>query len=533
MPLLHTWSLAVEEQFYIALPIFLVIIHRLHLSAKWIMALGVVACFAVGWWLSLNKPSFAYYLLPARAWELGVGALLAVGCFPDIRSRALREAFSGAGLLLIVASLFLIRSDMPFPGWVALAPCIGAALVIHSGGKTWVGRHIFASKPMVWVGLLSYSLYLWHWPVLASFRAMTASVQLTFGLACVAICLTFVLAWGSWRYIERPFRNRTGFPVRKAYGLLASGAVAIAIVALMSINTGGFPGRLDNGAMNALAASRDVDHLRDACRWSGKIAEDCMFGSVGEPVVYAIIGDSHAAALRPAIEHSGVIRGRGTLIWEPGCPLLLGSRMLQAPDERCRSLKSSVLEELDANPTIRTVILGGRWPYQLTGWRPEIGGSYRAWQTDAESTEKSVAENERVFERSLRRTLVELQRRAINVLVLGSVPEPGFDVPRITALALMHGASVPGAIERRVVESRAGVTDTVVAKVVSEFPNATFVPLWDMFCPGDWCSIERDGHPLYYDDDHISVYAATHVVAPVLRSRVQSLHCCQLGHVTQ
>ncbi|SMP00149.1 Peptidoglycan/LPS O-acetylase OafA/YrhL, contains acyltransferase and SGNH-hydrolase domains [Thalassovita litoralis] len=243
-PLLHTWSLAVEEQFYLIFPIVLIVFWKLRLRIGMVLVLGALATFAIGLWLSFNKPSVAYYLLPARAWELLVGAVIASGVFPPVKTPALREALSATGLGMILLSIFTIRSDMIFPGWVALLPCLGAAVVIHTGGQSWVANRILAARPMVFVGLLSYSLYLWHWPILALLRVRSGSIHLDPTPAIGAVILTFLFAWLSWRYVESPFRNRKTMTSKRMAAYLGGASVAVLGLAGLSIMMSGFPQRL-------------------------------------------------------------------------------------------------------------------------------------------------------------------------------------------------------------------------------------------------------------------------------------------------
>lgn len=179
LPLLHTWSLGVEEQFYLIFPLGMVLLHRLKLNPPMVIAVAIAPLFAVGVYLSYTMPAVSFYLLPARAWELLIGAVLALGIVPKVHNRSLREAMGIGGLSIIGLAIFMIDPQMRFPGFVALAPCIGAAALIHSGHVPTVASRLLSVRPMVFVGLISYSLYLWHWPLLAFTKMRFAAQHLT------------------------------------------------------------------------------------------------------------------------------------------------------------------------------------------------------------------------------------------------------------------------------------------------------------------------------------------------------------------
>lgn len=518
LPLLHTWSLAVEEQFYLLFPPVLLIITRLRWDVRRAVLIGTLLAFAGSLWLSANKPSVAYFLLPARAWELGLGAVLAAGVVPPLRGAVLRELAPVAGLGAIMVSLLTIRSNMAFPGWVALAPCLGSALIIHAGGRSWLANNVLAARPVVFVGLLSYSLYLWHWPILAAIRVYTASVHLAPMLAVAAVPLIFFVSWLSWRYVERPFRSRTAMPWARMARMLGGGsAVALALSAL-SIVMLGFPGRLTESARLALAAASDIDPLRVPCQDGTRTAQ-CRFGSPGLEITYAVIGDSHAAAIRPAVEASGIMGvAAGTLYWKPACPFLDGAVMPDHPEHAaCTEYKDRMWREIERSPNLRTIVLAGRWPYQILGTEPESGGSNRTLMVDAQSAVISQEESRRAFARSLTRTIDRLQKLGRKVIVIGSVPEPGFDVPHNVATALHLGREAASGIRRDAVEERLTVADNLVQSVVSRHPQARFLPIWEAICGRTDCPIERGGVPIYYDDDHLSYKGAVEVVGPALR----------------
>jgi peptidoglycan/LPS O-acetylase OafA/YrhL len=207
-PILHTWSLAVEEQFYIGLPLLLILIFSY--ARRWlkpILWIAAITSFAVCIKVQGYHPTAVFYLSPFRAWELLVGSLLAINANHQIRDNLVRELIAWLGLVLLISSIVLIRSGVDFPGWQASIPVLGTALILHAGsaGTTQVGA-LLSIRPMIWVGLISFSLYLWHWPVLVFMRYLNALEPLK-EFAWVGLIISFGLSALSYRYIETPFRN--------------------------------------------------------------------------------------------------------------------------------------------------------------------------------------------------------------------------------------------------------------------------------------------------------------------------------------
>ena len=209
-PLLHTWSLAVEEQFYILFPLFLLLLKRFFpRRLKAAIVLVAAASFLVSVWTVHTSPTAAFYLPATRAWELLFGAMLSVDLFPPVHSTVGRNLLSAVGLLAILVCGFTYTSRVPFPGAAALVPCLGAAFIIAAGqtGTSLVGR-LLSLKPVVFIGLISYSLYLWHWPIilfqhLSMHQPRDASNHTIKGTILI---VSLVIATVSWRFIETPFR---------------------------------------------------------------------------------------------------------------------------------------------------------------------------------------------------------------------------------------------------------------------------------------------------------------------------------------
>ncbi|MGH6958825.1 MAG: acyltransferase family protein, partial [Caulobacteraceae bacterium] len=245
-PLLHTWSLSVEEQFYIFAPLTLFLVAR-YFRKRWVLVLAPVALASLALSIVATRigPTANFFLLPTRAWELILGALLALGDPPSLKASWAREVLAALGLALIAYAIFAYSPATPFPGLAALPPCLGAAMLIYvgaSGGS--LATRFLALPPMVAVGLISYSLYLVHWPIV-SFLTYWQLRAPGPDEAPAILAVSLALAALSWRFVEQPFRNRSLFhPSRRA--LLGAGLATMAFAAglgLLGVATGGFPGR--------------------------------------------------------------------------------------------------------------------------------------------------------------------------------------------------------------------------------------------------------------------------------------------------
>jgi peptidoglycan/LPS O-acetylase OafA/YrhL len=328
-PLLHLWSLAIEEQFYIVWPLILFGANALKLRYLPVVITIAVVSFAINIATAHSDPTLAFYSTLSRAWELMLGAVLACPIQRRfVPNDANRDAASIAGLTLIVAGLLLIKTSMPYPGWAALLPTVGTVLAISAGEDSIANRYILSTKPMVWIGLISYPLYLWHWPALLLFQTWsshfsTGSYEKPIAKA-LTLCGLAAASWLTFRYIEVPFRfGRIRKPRYATLLLLMMGATAA--LAGSALETGWSPYRLSPYQSKTLSLLTKVSDLKDMDKLYGErpcfkyhesdtaalfLNNKCFeITHPGRKSVF-LIGDSHSASLslglRPLLEHANI-----------------------------------------------------------------------------------------------------------------------------------------------------------------------------------------------------------------------------------
>jgi peptidoglycan/LPS O-acetylase OafA/YrhL len=521
LPLLHTWSLAVEEQYYIVFPILMgALWRRLRRSTILVLSLAMAVSFGVAVYGSHQTPSAAFYLLPHRAWELLLGAVLAlVGRIPWLENRSLREACAAAGVAMLVAALVLIDSQTVFPGTSALAPCLGAALVLTAGahGRSTVGA-MLSTKPMVAVGLISYSLYLWHWPIFVFMRLVSATNPLPVWSACLGIAASVVIATACWRYVERPFRDVHVGTRMQVFAFAVGASYAAIGVGTLIQGMDGARWRFNPATLAYADATNDYAPLRGFCK-SATFEVGCQFGGrLGDAPTYAIWGDSHALALAPAVELAMGPQTRGVLHQAGACAPLLGAqrhKVLLSQGE-CYIYNTDVAARLTARDSpIETVFLAARWALWMEGTTPIQGDSVFTAISDQASLERSREENRRVFLRGLQRTVTALRSAGKTVILVGPIPEYSLEVPTLLALSTRWSVSTPRGVSAIAYRGRNAFVVPALTRVAAGL-DAHFIDLGPLFCSQLECLIVHGGKSLYTDADHLSLHGARSLVGPYL-----------------
>lgn len=509
-PLLHTWSLAVEEQYYIFFPLLLLLIARCGARRyfTWLLGLGALsflACVVI----TRIDASAAFYLIPTRAWELFIGSVLSLGVFPVPAARSTREISSVLGAALIVWAVCLYTSETVFPGIAAALPTLGSALIIYAGtGGSSIVSRILCLRPLVFVGLVSYSLYLWHWPVIVFAKLYLIEPPDAVERALIVMA-SLALAVLSWRWVEAPFRTkkvlaRTG-PMLGAAGATLTVLLCSGLALWMS---GGLPHRASTRVVGD--ADPSWDHwgaCEDALDRRGSLRDLCDLGASRDEPSFVLWGDSHARALAAGVSLSAAGHGvRGKFIASPACPPLLG---VDRPGRTsCSQFNQSVLRMLSRAPEIKTVVLGARWALSAEGKRYAHESGTDVTLVDLEAADTARLPNYVVFETGLARTIDALHRLGKQVVLVGTIPEVGYDVPSAYMVAQVTGRDANAIVSPALADYRVRTRHVaaVFARVARRTP-VSFVDPSRYLCTSR-CLVVRAGRPMYRDDDHLSTYGS-------------------------
>jgi len=515
-PLLHLWSLAVEEQFYLVWPLLIagLSLRRIRRFRPGLMLLLAAASLGFAAWLvGRGAVSEAFYYLPGRAWEFLCGGLLAVGLCKPPRSGLAANGSAIAGVLMIAASLVLLNSETPFPGLAALAPCIGAALVIWSGqGAAPMASAWLRSPPMVGLGRVSYSLYLWHWPILVLARQVVQqplAPWLTLALMLVALGLAIL----TWRFIEQPWRESR--PRWSHLGLAIAAAALLFAVGLAELLSNGFPGRISNGVV---LEETDINPMRASCLLWGPAPRalapppDCIAGTAKGAGTVLVWGDSHADAIAPGV--LAWARAHGLQLRQAtraGCAPLLDTRVVtsgQGDDPACARFNTAVLRTIATEPNIRLVVLSARWPLYLNAL-PRM-----AYYDPAMHIEDASGPRGRVYPlgAALDHTLdaIAASGSKARIVVVGAVPELPFSVPACVAQAKRFRLDEKRCEQAPSTDTlaRADLADRQIeAALAARSAVGSIFPARQL-CTASACTTVMGGDMLYYDADHLSASGA-------------------------
>ena len=434
-PLLHTWSLAVEEQFYLLFPLLLWALRKVPARITFaLLALAALASFATCEYAAYHFQTANFYLAPGRAWELLAGSL----CVFAGRHRGLpsNSLLAASGLALIVGSILLLDGTVPFPSHFALLPVGGAVLVIlFAGSDRGVGRWL-SSAPLVGIGLISYSLYLWHQPLFVFARlAVDAPPPQWVMLALSALAV--VLAWASWRFVEQPFRKNGGAgEARRSMAIAVVATALLTACAGVAVASQGWFGRAPNhdpAVARFVAAASEKPPAIPGCPFDANgFAAPCRAVATAlQRRTVALFGDSHAKALEPAFAAAAKAMNAGLVYGSNGgCPGLIGGYVINGnvEPEVCRRLAQDELSTARRDG-VRMVYLASRWTLYTDGDPLHPGPRYLL-STTPHPFRPNRADSRAAMAQLLRRTVDAYRAAGIEVVIVGQVPQQGFMLDR-------------------------------------------------------------------------------------------------------
>lgn len=500
-PLLHTWSLGIEEQFYILFPLFMLFSQRLR-DKKIIywMALFFILSFLISVSpLGINNPTANFFLPITRFWELLAGSILAISV-KNIKHKNIlfNNVLSLLGLTLIIIPIFLLDKYSIFPGYNALYPVLGTVLIIYSSDhkeKTHIAN-ILSIQPIRYIGLISYSMYLWHWPIIALSKNIIIG-DFTFYIKMAILLLVSLLSVLTYHFIEQPFRKNYTL---KTFLQLKSGFLsllilfAVASFILIYVNAT-YKKNIPNNTTiidNSIGCFTQSETLESTKR--------CSFGNKDSDKIFVLYGDSHAGVMIPVFEKLAIEHNyRGIMLPLTGCPPLFNVYRLDNDKiaKRCKGVYSDNMEEfLEFNKdSIDNVFLVSRWALYEKGWI--VNGRLQPmahFLSDSKTKSKNASDSAKVLERGLIRTVNKISKKLnIKTTILAQVPELPVNI---------NYPNTKNTTKKEYIEQKLFVDNILNTFKDNDLVNV--IDPIDIFCPGNICNMYENNIKLYIDDNHVS-----------------------------
>jgi peptidoglycan/LPS O-acetylase OafA/YrhL len=485
-PLVHTWSLAVEEQFYVVWPLMLMVLIHLIKSpnrTRWLLIFVTVSAFVTAHALALNPSTqkSAFYLMPTRFGEFLIGCILAMNVSRVAEYKAQLKSFlATTGICILFVSFIFVDEDSVFPGALAFLVCIGTALIIGAsaqaqGEPSSLTYKLLSSAPLRYIGKISFSLYLAHWPVLAVARYITQSYELRPGMLVVVIGMTFLLAHLTWKYIETPFRKTNFTFLKSAFAFYALPSFIVACITLYSLTTNGVPSRFNKTDQHFKVASDDicVTYIR----------EDCQIGMPSATATFLLTGDSHGSFYSSFLDALGRSQGFSLdAISANDCAGIFTRSVFNKSGNTlsaCSKLKAHLMTQQQED-NYSGFIYAERWEARL-------------YKSDNYLDE-------------LIANLDYLEKRGKKVFLLLQVPKYSCDPNRVLLLEQKIGVDSDCTLKS---ETKVQKANQKLVSLAKQYTNVSTLSVNDFFCQKGQCSTLLDGQIAYADDDHLSLFGTS------------------------
>lgn len=527
-PLVHAWSLGVEEQFYFVFPLLLVAAHKW--CKKYIFSLMVFGA-VISLLICQNQITYddraAFYLLPGRFWELLIGSLISVGLYQKKIILKSNILLSLVGIFLIFYSFFGYDSATIFPGFAAIPPTLGTALILlYAPDKSLIGA-ILSNRYLAFIGLISYSAYLWHQPIFAFAKLSSLtplnSQQIVFAIICV-----FSLAAVSYLFIELPFRNKIVISTKFFSITLAIGFSILLIFSYFGRVTNGFENRYAGFQLDKEEFSKQK--LKTHCKQVQTDANFslCITGSLNENIKpdTAIFGDSHANAL--VSEAGQYFEGKNRKLVVStldACPPLLGLDVVLGNYAKgvCRSANQKRVEYIKRNPEIRKIYLVARWALYTNETVKPSNKKY--YLINDKHHEISMSESLKVFKESLSETIYEYENIGVKVILLLQPPEQKISPDLVYSRMRNNKNSSPQEkaqyIEKYSIEKSDHFDiQSKNREIINAFESNEAIQIVNfdtLFCTENKCLFGDESHSLYRDNNHFNKFGARKIVTELFK----------------
>ncbi|MDU0355987.1 acyltransferase family protein [Paraglaciecola aquimarina] len=494
-PLLHTWSLSVEEQFYLIFPFVVWLCYKVSFKCfVYCIVLGFITSFISAVYFIDSMTSAVFFLSPFRFWELLLGTLVAILLkSKKLPNEKVAPFLSGIGIIMILAPLFLLDETSLFPGWAAVPSCLGTALIIWANNQNVILGRILSLPIMQFTGKISYSMYLWHWPVVV-FYGYWIIRELVWWDTLALLIFTYLISWLSWRWFEVPFRFHKSSPFKpKLAFTLTAGFTGLAVlVGLIIWQQKGLPQRFPDLQDRIVAAQAErKNNVDSACfikqdQFFDKWQHDaCYFPLEGASKTILLWGDSHAFHLLKGLKHYQREIGANILVYaSAGCSPLFNTDIPRNP--QCRANNEHVFDIL-SEYQIDNIIMAGNWAW--------------AFKVEDENADLSAVQS----------TFNTLQERGYNPLVVNQVP--------------IYAVKNPQYLAMRLSSSDEGPTDYFLApdygtgaakQLKSLIPADNLFEPQELFCPHIKCAIYRNKEIMVADEAHLSKAGSYYMVSQML-----------------
>jgi peptidoglycan/LPS O-acetylase OafA/YrhL len=510
-PLIHTWSLAVEEQYYILFPVFLLLTWRLGIKSVLILlAIVFVTSLGAAHWGAFNKPGATFYWLPTRGWELLIGVFAAFYLKHKdyLKSYIANQILSLIGLGMIAYSIFAFDESTPFPSFYALIPTVGTVLLILSAIPNTLAHKILSFSPIVRVGLISYSTYLWHQPILAFARHRLIG-ELS-DLLLLILCLTsFAMAYISWRWVEKPFRDKKRTTRKMIFSFSLIGIVFFSVVGLYFHFYKGMNRFANNVESIPTILDQKCHFSEDTMNLS--LIEQDIFCKLGNDKIQPdtfLIGDSHAGSISDQLGTLFLSQNRSLLSFSgPYCSPAIGFH-LENFGKNCVEQTKKVINYAVSNEGIKNVIIYAQWSNYTKGYRendkPQLGCYFN-------QCSDNIDDNSSIFQNAFNETISLLTNSNKKIYILYPSPEFRYKGDRVYYRNQLFGKDSLSNTSIDEYEKR----NTEILKILKSIKSnrITFIDTKDIFCSSNLCNqLGKNGFPLFFDTNHVNNLGAELII---------------------